>query len=191
MSSDFSLDKRTKELEDAFFLKQDQKLIEELRKMKALEETKENLRQASCIHDDRILEKLVELDIQAEMVAALTAVPLIEVAWADGQVDDKEREAILNAAGESGIELSSNCHSLLTQWLTHKPDPKLMEAWTHYIEGLCAAMKEEDRERLKKDLLDRARRVAEASGGFLGLASKISAQERNMLKQLEQAFEKE
>jgi hypothetical protein len=182
------LDRSRRELEEAFFLEQDKKLIAELRKMKAMEETKQALRQASSIHDDRILAKLVELDIHAEMVAALTAVPLIEVAWADGKVDEKEREAILHAAGQSGIDPDSSCHTLLEQWLTHKPGVKLMEAWTHYIEGLCSVLTEEEADRLKKDLLDRARRVAESSGGFLGLTSKVSAKEKEMLDQLEQAF---
>ena len=103
MPDTFFLDRRSKELEDAFFLKQDQKLIEELRKMKAMEESISALREASSIQDEKILEKLVELDIHAEMVAALAAVPLIEVAWADGRVDPDEMEAILKAADGSGI----------------------------------------------------------------------------------------
>lgn len=188
MPENFSMDKRSKQLEDAFFLKEDQKLIEQLKRMKEMDESKAALKEASCIHDDSILEKLVELDIHAEMVAALTAVPLIEVAWADREVDEKEREAILKGAEESGVTLTSNCHSILAQWLTHKPGPELLEAWTHYIEGLSETMNQSEMENLKKDLLDRARRVAEASGGFLGLTSKVSTEEQKMLDTLEKAF---
>jgi len=188
MSADFFLDNRTRELEEAFFNKQDQKLIDELREMKTMEETKEALREASCIDDDRILQKLVELNIHAEMVAALAAVPLIEVAWADGHVDDKEKAAILDAAVKSGIPMESHYHTMLSQWLGHKPGPELMDAWRHYLEGLCQAMSDEEVARLKRDLIERAKNVAEAAGGFLGLTSKISSGEQKMLEALEKAF---
>lgn len=190
MPEQFFIDRRAKELEEAFFLKHNQKLLDQLKSMQSMEETKEALREASCIHDDRILEKLVELDIHAEMVAALTAVPLIEVAWADGEVDDKEREAIMHGAEESGVTLTSNCHEILAQWLTEKPGPELLDAWTHYIEGLTSALSDEEVETLKSDLLNRARNVAEASGGFLGLTSKVSSEEQKMLETLENAFKR-
>ena len=41
---------------------------------------------------------------------------------------------------------------------------------------------------LKRDLLGRARSVAEAAGGFLGFGSKVSQSEQAILDELEQAF---
>jgi hypothetical protein len=41
---------------------------------------------------------------------------------------------------------------------------------------------------LKQDLLGRARGVAEAAGGFLGLGKRISSAEQAVLTELEQAF---
>jgi hypothetical protein len=41
---------------------------------------------------------------------------------------------------------------------------------------------------LKQDLLGRARVVAEAAGGFLGLGTRISSAEQAVLTELEQAF---
>jgi hypothetical protein len=46
-----------------------------------------------------------------------------------------------------------------------------------------------DRNRLKSELLGRARRVAEAAGGFLGLGSKVSRAEEAILTELAAAFE--
>ena len=51
----------TRDLESAFFLKEDQKLIAKLREMRKLEETKQNLSEVSGIKNDRILQKLVDL----------------------------------------------------------------------------------------------------------------------------------
>ncbi len=41
---------------------------------------------------------------------------------------------------------------------------------------------------LKEGLLDRARAVAGASGGFLGLGPKVSAAEADVIGRLEQVF---
>jgi hypothetical protein len=43
-------------------------------------------------------------------------------------------------------------------------------------------------EKVRHELLDRARTVAEAAGGFLGFGEKISAAERSVLDDLRQAF---
>ena len=116
------------DLENSFFLKEDQKLIEKLREMKKMEETKQNLAQVSGIQNDKILQALVDMDIHAEIVAALTVVPLIEVAWADGKMEDKEKEAVLKGAGSSGISEDESSYTLLKQWLEHHPGPDLLEA---------------------------------------------------------------
>ena len=63
-----------------------------------LEESKEALSEASGITNDSILENLFRLGIDAEMVAALQLVPLLEVVWAAGELDEKEKQAVLKAA---------------------------------------------------------------------------------------------
>jgi hypothetical protein len=175
-------------LEDRFFIERDRVLIEKQRELKKLEETRQALAEVSGITNQKVLQRLVDLKVQAETVASLAVVPLVEVAWADGRIDDKEREAIMRASTETGIAKGSPDYDLLDRWLTHRPEPELLEAWKHYIEGLCEMLTPEERESLRADLIDRARRVAEAAGGFLGLTSKVSDAERRMLESLEQAF---
>ncbi len=186
--NDFMLDKRGQQLEDAFFLKEDMKLIEQLRGMKEMDETKEALSQASGITDDAILQKLVELNIRAEMVTAMTAVPLVMVAWADGKLDDNEKKAILHGAHEAGISEESPSYTIIQQWLTHPPGDDLLEAWVGFTRAICEALEDAERQSLKTDLLQRARNVAEASGGFLGLTSAISDSESEVLAKLKTAF---
>ncbi|HOU92007.1 MAG TPA: hypothetical protein PLU22_13235, partial [Polyangiaceae bacterium] len=82
-----SFGRAAKLLEDAFFLAQDTVLVERLRALRKMQESKEALAAASGIASDAILSRLVELDVRPETVAALATVPLIEVAWADGEVD--------------------------------------------------------------------------------------------------------
>jgi hypothetical protein len=135
-----------------------------------------------------VVDKLLELGVKAETVAALGLVPLVEVAWADGQLDRRERTAILERARASGVAAGSAEDALLEAWLDRRPDPKLLTAWTHLVRGLSEQLGPEETARLKKDLLDRARAVATASGGVLGMGSKVSGAEATMLAQLEAAF---
>jgi len=78
---------------------------------------------------------------------------------------------------------------LLRQWMKHKPIPKLLEAWKHYIKGLCGELTQHQKNALKKDLIGHARQVAEATGGILGFGNKISKPEQKMLDKLESAFD--
>jgi hypothetical protein len=180
------MNKDSKNLEDAFFLKEDKKLIQKLREMKEMEESKSALAEASGIKNEAVLKRLVEMGIHAEILAALAVVPLVEVAWADGSVKQAEKEAVLQAVDTSG-EASEIVHELLQSWLQRRPGPSLLEAWSHYVEGLCEVLSESEKESLKQDLLGRARKVAEAHGGFLGFG-KVSKAEEKILVRLEQAF---
>jgi len=184
----FSLKEGADSLEEAFFIKQDQKLIEKLRELKRMEESKEALAQVSGITDDSVLSELVKLEIRPEIMAALALIPLIEIAWVDGKLDDKERESILASTQQTGLLGGDIDRAILEEWFHHRPDRKLLEAWTLYTKGLCSKLNEDQVATLKMEILGHARQVAEASGGFLGLGQKTSAKENEMLQELEKAF---
>lgn len=179
---------RGRDLEDEFFRREDQRLIERLNELKAAEMTREALAKASGITKPAVLDRLMALGIRAETVTALFMVPLVEVAWADGTLDAKERRAILDRAGDSGVARGSTEHALLEVWLDRRPDPKLLTAWTHLVQGMCEQLGQDEAARLKAGLLERARAVASASGGVFGIGSKVSNAEAAVLAQLEAAF---
>jgi hypothetical protein len=79
-------------------------------------------------------------------------------------------------------------YALLEEWLKQKPPAKMLEAWIVYIRGLCEVLTPAERNEIKSIFLARARAVAEAAGGFLGLTSRISGQEAAMLTKLASAF---
>ena len=60
-------------MEDQFFLKKDQLLIEARKKLEAMQETKANLAQVSGIKDEAVLDKLIQLNIRPEVLATLFA----------------------------------------------------------------------------------------------------------------------
>jgi hypothetical protein len=135
-----------------------------------------------------VLDRLIGLGIKAETVTALSLVPLVEVAWADGSLDAKERRAVLDRARESGVAPGSTAQTLLEAWLERRPDPKLLDAWTQMVRGIRDQLGPDEAARLKAGLLDQARAVASASGGVLGIGAKVSGAEAAMLAKLEAAF---
>jgi hypothetical protein len=189
MAIDEILSDRRKALEEQFFRKQEAELVAKLRVKQEREGAKKSLAEVSGISDQAVLDHLLNVGVDARTSAALTLVPLVEVAWADGKLEDAERKAVLQAAESCGIRTGGESHQLLESWLTHRPDQQLRTAWVEYAKAACASMNAAEKERLKSELLGRARRVAEAAGGFLGLGPKVSRAEEITLAELHKAFE--
>lgn len=180
---------RSSELEEKFFRAKDQELIRALREKTATMERKKALAEASGIQHEELLHQLDQLKISAETVAALSLVPLVAVAWADGKLDDKERAAVLAAAEQAGLKEDHPGYRLLESWLNQKPDKRLSDVWYDYIGVLCDNLTPQAKTELSKQLVGRARAVAEATGGLLGLGSKISRSEQTVLEKLARAFD--
>jgi hypothetical protein len=115
-------------------------------------------------------------------------IPIVEVAWADGEMDARERDAILVGAESVGIEPGSPSHGLLRIWTEDAPAPDLLDAWRAFIRALGGELQAEERRRLRERLVGRARSVAEAAGGILGV-DPVSPAEKDVLARLEAAFE--
>lgn len=143
----------------------------------------EELSLASGITDEGTLRLLMDLELSMDLLSALALVPLVEVAWADGHMDDKERSAILQAADAQGIDANSPAYELLAKWLDRRPTSQLFDAWRDYIAALMEPLLANERAQLREALLGRARDVAEAAGGFLGLGA-VSREEAAVLDRL-------
>lgn len=181
---------RKKALEEQFFDKQNRELVEKMRSQQRQQAAAQGLAQVSGISDEPLLRRLAELGIEPDTWAAISLVPLVEVAWADGAIEDKERRAVLTAAQKSGVEPGSPSHALLESWLTRRPDARLFAAWGEYIVSLCANLGSGEKERLRDGIVGRARQVAESAGGILGIVNKTSPEEEKILRELEKAFER-
>jgi len=142
---------------------------------------------ADRVLDPSLSETLAGLGIRTETLAALILIPLVRVAWADEHLDAEERSAVLRGAESVGIAQDSPSHALLRAWLEERPAPGVFEAWREFVTALCARLSIEGQLGLREDLLGRAREVAGAAGGFLGVRS-ISRREEAVLRDLESAF---
>jgi hypothetical protein len=187
MADEF-LEERRRALEEQFFRKQEQAILERMRAAQAQQTAREVLAQASGIQDTGVLDRLLGLGVQADTLAAMSLVPLVAVAWADGTLDEPERRAVVTALESASIMAGSPAGQLVQSWLTSAPPATLLEAWKTYTAALCRQLSAAECDSLRRSVLDRARAVAETAGGFLGLGKKTSSAEEGVLQTLGKAF---
>lgn len=187
MSQDL-LAAKSRVLENSFFRERDLGLLAYLRSQ--ADQTRNQLAEISKIHDLKVLDDLIRVGITAESFTALSLLPLVRIAWADAEIQDSERVAILQAAETEGISKDSTNYQLLKGWLDDRPDPTLLEAWREYAVELAKELDDASLAEVRRITMDRARRIAELTGGILGLSHEISKEEERALIDLARAFDK-
>ncbi|MBT8495261.1 MAG: hypothetical protein KJO07_19600 [Deltaproteobacteria bacterium] len=151
--------------------------------------TREELRRASGMDNNEVLDKMLELGLTGETVAALSLIPPLHVAWADGRMQEPERSAILHGAEGKGIDKGSPAWQMLEDWLSSEPPPAMFEAWSAYIQALGKELLNDQQfSTLKSQILAFAKGVAAAAGGFLGIGS-IAKAESQAIAHIESAFQ--
>ena len=185
--SEVSLEDRGRALENQFFDKDNQQKLAAMKQKLDVQGSRDELRKASGMTDEAVLDKLVTLGLRANTIAALSLVPLVWVAWADGKIQDNERTAILQGAHGKGLEKGTPGYELLQTWLVRLPSEDLFVAWEGYIKALTGQLNEEQNRLLKNQIIGFAKMVAASAGGILGFG-KISASEEKVLHRIEAAF---
>jgi hypothetical protein len=182
-----SLGERGRALEGKFFHDREQDQIDRFRAAEARKAAVGELADITGFSDTSILEKVVALGVTPMTLAALSVVPMLHVAWADRVLDESERKSILLEATAMGLKSTSPAYSLLESWLTERPNHDLFSAWKAYHEALAEHLSADERARLRDQTLERADKVARASGGFLGFAS-VSGDEKRAIDELRAVF---
>jgi hypothetical protein len=111
-----ALDRRRKALEEDFFAKKNQQLLDKLKQTFDRDVTRESLRATTGITDAAVLDRLIALRVNGETMAAFALYPLVEVAWADGKLDARRRRDPLHR--ERRRRENSPTQMLENRWLT-------------------------------------------------------------------------
>lgn len=185
--SEVTLEERGRALENQFYEKENQEKLAAMKQKLEAKASKDELRKASGMSDEAVLDRLVSLGLRANTIAALSLVPLIQVAWADGAIQDNERTAILQGAHGKGLEEGSDGYELLQSWLKQPPSGELFTAWEAYIKALTAELNDEQNRLLKNQIVGFAKMVAASAGGILGFG-KVSSTEEGVLRRIEAVF---
>ena len=170
--------------EAAYFHNQDAKLIEKLRESARLEEIAKALAEKLQVDNPELLRRVMDLGVTLDTAPAFLLAPLVQVAWAEGEVTEREHNTVLRLAGTRGVEESSPAHAQLLKWLRERPPDALFDTAMEVIKvGLSVLPSGEREERIKR-IVQACHEVAEASGGLarvLGLGSGVSGEEESLL----------
>ena len=188
MSFSKPLADREQALEDAFFKRENARLIESLRAKKAQSEQRAALAQVLGVGNDAVLAPLLSLGVRAENVAALVLAPLVAVAWADHQLDDAERRQVIAAGQHYGIDPKGESGKLLSTWLEARPHESLIDAWASYVHELCKVLQPAEREQLRREIVERSSRLARALEKSILRGGGPSPAETAVLAKIEAAF---
>ncbi len=171
-------------LEEEYFRKKEQELLEQIRRRTALQAEREELAEATGIADEEILATLREMGYTRETVGLLHLVPLVQVAWASGSVTPRERELVLRLSEWRGVRKDSPAWEQLNNWLDDRPSDDFFLKTLRIIRCLLDFQTVKEQVTGRTDLISFCIRIANASGGFLGVGSKISEGEQAALDQI-------
>jgi hypothetical protein len=122
-----------------------------------------------------LLHRVVRLGLTRETGAAILVAPLIQVAWADDDVTERERAVVLELAAERGIVAGTAPHAQLLAWLHERPSPELFDVAVEVIRLGFAVFPAAERVHRVRSVLDACERVAEAAGGVAMFGLRFSA----------------
>ena len=134
-----------------------------------------------------LIERLTHLGVDNMNYKALPLLPLVQVAWADGEIQPEERDLILTLATDPW-GLNDDGRMLLNNWLFYRPTDAYMQRGQQALVALAS------RERGMKldptslgDVIKLSTDVAKAAGGLFGFGS-ISKTEAAAIKQIADAL---
>ncbi|MEZ4460626.1 MAG: TerB family tellurite resistance protein [bacterium] len=150
------------------------------RQLQALRD-EERAKIASALHtNEEVAAEALELGFDAETAHVLPLVPLIQVAWADDKLTDAEAKKIMDLASVKHAN-SPAALEFLEMLLAKKPSQVFFERTERVIRHMIQASPDPQDGR---DILETAKAVAEASGGFFGLRNPIGPEEQAILDDL-------
>src|SRR5215471_14470685 len=122
-------EKRGIYLEEEYFGKKEFALLEKLKGVFQKKVDKESIRKAAGVTDEELLDRMVEIQLKGEMMAAFQLYPLVEIAWADGDLSESEARSVLAAGEKQGIRPGTKAYEILEQRLHKGPDPEVRKIW--------------------------------------------------------------
>jgi hypothetical protein len=181
--------KPTSDEEEKFIQLEEQELRLKRRQERQLAaiRLKEKAGIAEALHTgEDIAQEAMNLGFDSETARVLPLVPIIQMAWADGKVTNRETDKVMELAQKFGIVENTPAASFLTMLLAEQPSKLFFER----VNGVIARIVDEapSSEINRETILEWSKAVAESSGGFFGLTDPISKEEKELLSHFAGAF---
>ena len=170
--------------EDRYFYELEQRRLKDLHQNALMKAARGEMAEVLGLRqeDEDILIELQQLGYAPDTVNLLPIVPLVQVAWSEGDVKQKEREAVLEVARSRGVTPESPAWATLQQWLDARPGEGLFEGSLDVLRKIVRAGGASHV--ALGELVADCTRVAAAAGGFLGFGHKISEVERSLIDKI-------
>ncbi|MBM4364388.1 MAG: TerB family tellurite resistance protein [Deltaproteobacteria bacterium] len=133
--------------------------------------------------DAGLLDRIQALGFDGESARVLDLLPLVHVCWADGRVQRGERDAVLQILERRGLGSGSQPRLFIEALLERRPSESFLGQALALVKDLAAR-----RPGVPADLVDLSARVAEASGGLLGIGTRTSDAERALIRTIADAL---
>ncbi|MCA9650383.1 MAG: TerB family tellurite resistance protein [Myxococcales bacterium] len=174
--------------EEAYFkaleIEQRRKLREKLeRAAKELAE-KQAIAESVKTDDLSLAERIKALGFSGDTARVFDLLPLIHVAWADGTIQKNERAAILGVLEHRGIPAGSEAFTMVESLLEERPSDEYMGQSLAVLRELLA----QGSIGRGAAIVELCQQVATSAGGFLGLGSKVSDEERQLIDRIANAL---
>lgn len=131
-----------------------------------------------------VMKDLDALGLDPETYRVILLLPLVEVAWADGEIQAQEREAVLGFANGNAL-LAGRAHSIVEDWLTDRPSSDFFERGRAALVKLAhdGVFGPDVGPSQVDDVVEYCSVIASSAGGFLGMFH-TSAEEQVAMRKI-------
>ncbi|MEM7156076.1 MAG: TerB family tellurite resistance protein [Myxococcota bacterium] len=161
--------------------------IEQRRKLReTLEASAKDLADKQAIADSvntddlSLAERIKALGFSGDTAKVFDLLPLVHVAWADGSIQKSERAAILRVLELRSVAPGTEGFTLIESLLEERPSDQYMTQSLAVLKELLA----QGDGNQGAAIVELCQDVATAAGGFLGLGSKVSGEERELIERI-------
>jgi hypothetical protein len=171
---------RGRAFEDDYFREQDRQLIEKMQHAAAAEDARQELERQTGVVDAELVDELQQLGVTPDTASLVPLIPLVQMAWAEGEITSAERELLVQSARVRGIGEGSVADRQLAAWMTRRPDDVLFAKAGRLVAATLTAGTPQAEPVSAEALVAQCEAIARASGGIFGIG-RISAEERALL----------
>lgn len=124
---------------------------------------------------------LLDLGLDAESYRALLILPLVQIAWADGDIAAPEQAELLKAAEH--VAVGPEGLRLVRDWVSHRPSDAYFERGQALLRGMAERGESAFDRAALQQVVSLGDKIARSSGGLFGLFA-VSREEAEAMRAL-------
>lgn len=167
--------------EEQYIRKQEEETRDRARREAELKTQREEMGRIIGISDDELLVSLQKQEYTAETVKLIELMPLVKVAWGDGSISGREKEELVKALEFKGIGADTAVRKQIDKWLIESPSDSFFQTNLELLAKVFQKLPDTERAARRENILIYCNQIANASGSFLGVGSKVSEGEQKAI----------